>query len=218
MPFRMVPSRIWRLGDGVAGQRRRRLLETPFEEIVRRVVDEARLTSMSSERIKRIIGARRVLVKLTLSREVVDLFHNGAGGYRAQYYLGTTQGEKANRYAINCLLPRIRELCAARPKRGCEPDSVDASMRDPDAKVWIHQGTWLRDRGLADRNLAVQRWIDNSQTMELKNKRISIWAELTPSNETKLDIKGGCVDSEGRSLGIKLKLCRSDEISELGFT
>ena len=66
-------------------------------------------------------GLKRVWLVLALSSETVDLFHNGAGGYRAQFYLGVRQGEDANRCVIDAMLGKLEGLCATQPN----PHPVD---------------------------------------------------------------------------------------------
>ena len=218
MKFGIVPGTEWQLGRNVGIARKRRLLNTSFHSIVERVAGQARLYDCRRERIKAYPGSKRVRVKLIVPTQTLDLFHNGAGGYRAQFYLGIRQGEAANRHIITSLLVVLERLCGVRPKRGCCWDFIEASLRDPDAKVWIHQGSWLRWSKCTDRNLAVHRWETNGKMMILRNKNFPIWAQLTPDGEARLDLKGGCVDANFYSLGVQLKPCRSRELHDLGYT
>lgn len=48
-------------------------------------------------------NAKPIEVELELPCAVVDLFHNGADGHRAQYYLSVEHGEAASRYLVQSL-------------------------------------------------------------------------------------------------------------------
>lgn len=218
MTFGTVPDTEWQLTQNVSGARERRLLGTSFDNIVRQITRQAQLHDYGRQKIKKYPGSKRVRIKLVLPSQTVDLFHNGASGYRAQYYLGIRQGEAANRYIIDCLLEKLKGLCANQPKQGCCWRFIEASLCDPDAKVWIHQGIWSRHKRVTDRNLKVEDWIRNGNTLKLPNKTIPIWAQLTPDGETRLDLKGGCVNNKFHSIGVQLKPFRSKELHELGYT
>jgi hypothetical protein len=97
------------------------------------------------------------------------LFHNGAGGYGAQFYESIRQGEQANRYILDRLSHIDREILKSRT-----------------AKIWIYQGQWLRRQRHAMRNLRVERWHRNFHVCP----KLVRYGYLTPDNETRLVIKG----------------------------
>ena len=216
--FEIISDTEWQLDERVVYPRRDRLLTTSFEIIVERMSAEVKVNKYKRNHVKAHAGARRAVVEIRLSPEVMDLFHNGAGGYRAQFYLGVSHGEAANRYVIDSLLPSVRDAVVQRSKRGCPWGLVKASLCDPDAKAWIHQGLWIRSKKLIDRNLNVERWQHNGTTMSLRKQLLPIWALLTPECETRLQLMGGSVDSKFRSLNVQLKPDRSQELYDLGFT
>ena len=218
MTFGTAPDTKWHLTQNVGAARKRRLLETSFANIVQQITKQARLHGYGRQKSKVYPDSKRVRIKLVLPPQTVDLFHNGAGGYRAQYYLGIQQGEAANRYIIDCLLEKLKWMCSDQPKRGCCWEFIEASLRDPDAKVWVHQGLWMRHKRIDDRNLVVEAWLRNGNTLNLRKKAIPIWAQLTPDGETRLDLKGGCVNDKFHSIGVQLKPFRSKELHELGYT
>jgi hypothetical protein len=115
-------------------------------------------------------------------------------------------------------MEKLQTFCLAQSKRGCNWEFIEASLRHPDAKVWIHQGRWLRWKKRADRNLSVDTWLANAKTMPLRDKRIPIWAQLTPNGECQLDLKGGFVDEKLESIGKPPKPHRSKELSDFGYT
>src|SRR5262245_4540195 len=130
--FSKHPPDVWQLS--CESPRTARLLSTSFEEIVDRIVRELSVSEKRDE------YGRKVLT-LSLPANLVDLFHNGAGGYRAQYYESVSQGETANRYILDRLSHLDREL-----------------LKSPTAKIWIYKGQWLRHWRHAMRNLRVERW------------------------------------------------------------
>jgi hypothetical protein len=216
--FKSVAAAKWQLESNVGTGRKSCLLKTSFRSIVEQVTNKTALRDYGREKIRKFPGSKRVWIKLVLPRRVIDLFHNGAGGYRAQFYISVEQGEAANRYLINALHNRLKSLCKIHKKRGCDWEFVAASLRDPDAKVWIHQGTWLRAKKLNDRNLKVERWLQHERSQNSKIRAKAIWAQLTPNGETVLEIMGGCVDSNLKSIGKELKPKRSQELHRFGFT
>jgi|SRR5215203_3109430 len=216
--FPLASAAEWQLGSNIGTIRKRRLIEMPFENIVRRIVNNAELCDYGRNKIRKFPGSWRAWVKLILPSQTVDLFHNGAGGYRAAFYLSIEHGAAANRYLINCLLEKLESQCRARPKRGCPWDFVAASLSDADAKAWIHQGVWSRLKKVIDRNLQVDHWAENARKLTPEDRKLAVWAQLTPLSERGLDIKGGCVDENLCSIGKQLKPQRDKQLHLLGFT
>lgn len=222
MMFGNVPVTEWRLHDRIGEERKKRLLDTPFESIVQRIVGEARLHRLHCEPCKKFPGSKRIEIGLTLCSQTVDLFHNGAGGYRAQFYQSIRQGEAANQYVTEALLEKLKGICADQSEPGCSWEFIEASLRGPDAKAWIFEGDWFHGNKPEElRNLTVDRWVESLHTigpalMKLRFERSH--PMLTPDNETRLDLKGGCIDGDGNSIGKRLKPCRSQEIHDFGYT
>jgi hypothetical protein len=188
-------------------------LSTTFEEIVSKIVESHKVVGCRCTPMRRLAGMQRVEVVLELPSEVVDLFHNGAAGYRAQFYQGVVMGECANRRVIDALLPSI----LARPWEP-SPEHIKASLGDPDAKVWICEiGGWMDDVDSKACGLTVERWEENvgkgkKHRFELRHMR------LTPEHVTKLDIKGGCLNESFEPAGVVVKPHRSQELCDHGFT
>jgi hypothetical protein len=189
---------------------------TPFKTIVEAITREAKPSCWNMEPIKRFSGHCRAVINLSLSSQTVDLFHNGAGGYRAQYYLDIDLGETTNHYAIDSLIPRLRHLYADAQKRRWPWERLETSLMHSDAKIWIHEGPWT-DTPATGLNLAVERWRSNKSPHIMKRFG-AWWAELTPEDQNCLGLKGGCLDGNGAPGNIYLKPCRSRDIHELGFT
>ena len=215
--FGCVPIETWRLR--LPESRRRRLIEAPtFEAIVEGLRASAHILSLRREKLKRQEGYYRVVAVLKVDAQALDLFHNSRCGYRAQYYLGTEAGENANSYAVKVLSSRIKELLSGYQKRTCPSEWVERSLLHEEAKVWIHQGTWLRANRRSERNLSVERWTAGLTSADRKQRRRATWAMLTPGEEQRLDVKGGFVTTEGCRFRAPLKPGRSEDICKFGFT
>ncbi len=217
--FVRISQGEWRLSDCMDRRRRRRLQsETTYEQIIWRVIDEATVLEHKREEACLKPGFFRVVVTLKVEPETVDLFHNSAAGYRAQYYLAASNGDCANAYALKQLAPRIRKLVDGQAKRTCPCWWVEKSLLDANAKLWIHQGHWLRHAKRNDRHLRVLRWIDQQACRDSDRRKKAVWASLTPNQEARLELKGGFLECEtDKPLG-SLKSTRAQDIHELGFT
>jgi hypothetical protein len=211
---RISPSN-WRLNDRIHLHRRQRLLHgLGFASIVRNIAKQATVLTYKRKKIRDFPGYYRVEITLKVAAETVDLFHNSAAGYRAQYYRSAKTGEIANKYAIRQLAPRVMEMLDGMHKRTCPSWWMGKSLVHSKAKLWIHQGRWLLLARLSDRNLIVNRWFNSNPT---KKKR-RLWATLTPMNETRIDLKGAPLTLDGRPLTISLKSGRSKDIHAVGYT
>jgi hypothetical protein len=229
MIFGAVSPSVWKLRGDVRAARRQRLLQGPsYEEIVASIARETRLVFISRERLRRQPAYFRASITLHIkSSSTVDLFHNSARGYRAQYYRSIDAGKCANAYALKVWTPRVIEFLTQNPKRTCPPDWVAASLSDCAAKVWIYQGLWLRQAKKTDRLLWVQRWVDEQQSTvraeptnpsrTMTRGQLALWGALAPKREMRIDVKGGFLRLDGTPLGMQ-KLGRSKELHELGFT
>lgn len=216
--FARISSREWRLDGSVEKDERAELLRgITFTQIVGRITEEAMLISHARERACSKPQFFRAVVTLAMNASTVALFHNSPSGYRAQYYCSMKNGERANQYALKRLIPRIQQMLLGNEKRTCPWWWVEKSLLDPEAKLWIHQGRWFRYATRDDRKLFVARWVHQQASRDRRRRRKAIWATLTPSNETRIDIKGGFLTLDGTRLG-RLKPTRAKDIHELGFT
>src|ERR1022692_935808 len=215
--FGTVGAETWRLKDSQALSRMRRLVPgAPFEQIVAMISCEMTLLKISREQLKSDHRYYRASITLRVKPRAVDLFHNCASGYRAQYYISTGNGERANRYALSTLTGRVIELLNHSPKRTCSPDWVAQSISDPNAKLWIHQGQWLRHAGFSDAILLVSRWLKRMNSADLKHRKKVRWSALAPDAENRIDVKGAYLTLHGEPFG-PTKPDRARDIHELGF-
>ena len=90
--FTIVAPHIWVLTDAVNSVRREALLSTPYETIVAEIASTGIPGKSTVEPNRDPISDRparslkRYRIEIRLPPNIVDLFHNGAGGYRAQFY------------------------------------------------------------------------------------------------------------------------------------
>jgi hypothetical protein len=216
MVFGIVTASEWRLSENIDRARKVRLLETHFEAIVEVITKEAIPSCWKRRRLDDYPDLTRVTIDLSLSPKTVDLFHNGAGGYRAQYYLGIELGEAANRCVIDSLLPRLKCCYTAEQERPLPWENIETSLMHADARIWIREGSWLGDVAVAGQNLATDRW-EGNEPKHMKRFE-AWWAQQTPEKEDRLKLKGGCLDRYGAPADRRLKPCRSRDIHEHGFT
>ena len=205
--LRLPPSRASLLAD-----------ECPYESIIEKLQASAQLSQVRRERSRCHQGYYRVALKLTVDKCALDLFHNSRCGYRAQYYLCTDLGDKANAYAIRVLCMRIRLLLTTHCRASYPIEWAENSLLHTDAKLWIHQGSWLRENRKSDRNLFVERWIRELASPDAERRKKAGWAMLTPGHENRLDVKGGFMTKQCRPLQENLKPERSKDLWSLGFT
>jgi hypothetical protein len=214
--FYTVPRAEWRFGPGIDATRKRCLeAAESYGSIVSQIERQARLISHGREKGKKG-NYFRAWVTLSVPQDTVDRFHNSASGYRAQYYRSTHWGERANEYTLNRLAGPIVGLLNGVAKRTCPLWWVERSLLDPAAKIWIHQGRWLRFARLDDRQLRVARWMEHLGSVDANIRKKALWASLTP-REFRIDVKGGFLSLSGERRE-HFKPGRSDDLHRLGFT
>jgi hypothetical protein len=213
--FARISSKEWCLGETIHGRRRQQLLYGPgFSNIVGVIAKQATILTHKRTKIKDYPGYYRVDITLQLDTKMVDQFHNSSAGYRAQYYRSAMVGKLANDYALSKLVPRVIKLLGKVCKQTCPLWWVKKSLQHPEAKLWIHQGQWLRSPKKSDKNLMVKRWL-NANSTKLKRR---LWATLTPVSESRIDLKGAPLALSGQPLRGRLKENRSRDIHRTGYT
>jgi hypothetical protein len=156
--FECAGPEDWRLEASVPSKRRRQLLKPPsFARIVASLLHNLAIEDIHWQRAKSGEPAFRVIAKLRATATAVDLFHNSAGGYRAQYMVSIEAGEVANQFALDEILPVV--VPHLRRRRPSIASSLEQSLRHPWAKIWIHQGQWLRYARRENRVLRVPAWV-----------------------------------------------------------
>lgn len=219
-----MPSHIWILTDAVDDARRRALLSTPYEAIVaeiasKGVLSESKAVPNTDSIFDHTPGSlARYRIEIQLPCDIVDLFHNGAGGYRAQFYESIELGEKANDYCRDAVLSLL--ACQRTKKdRNWIGTPEAASLYCRTTKVWIHQGLWLRQEWIRLRNLRVSRWQCDEKTADTDRRERWRRSMLAPDHETRINLIGGWLrSSDQKPLGKNHKPLRSRHIHYLGFT
>lgn len=216
--YARIGPRTWSLSHLISEGRRDRLLDSlPFTRICKQLVDEARLVDHGREQSCAQPGFYRVWIRMRFHTHAVDLFHNSASGYRAQYYHDPLLGERANTYAVEQLSYVAIAALSDSHKRTCAPEWVPASLEAPGRKVWIHQGLWLRHSSARDRLLRVERWERERIASFGKRAKKAFWSGLVPEEETDIKVLGGFLTMSRRALG-EHKRDRAIELHEVGFT
>lgn len=215
--FRAAPE-DWRFGTLVEGRRVKRLHSGPsYEEILSRIAKRGKVLFHKRERARDKPSFFRVVVRLKVDGTAIDLFHNSVSGYRAQYFHNAELGERANLAALAQLAPIAVNAAMELPKRTCPAWWVEKSLLDSSAKVWVHQGLWMRHAKAEDHQLFVDRWLKQRASPDSSRSKKAIWSSLVPGNESQLELKGGFLTLEGEPLG-SLKASRARDLHELGFT
>jgi hypothetical protein len=111
----------------------------------------------------------RYRVEIRLPCSLVDLFHNGAGGYRAQFYESIELGEEANAYCHDAILSAIKSQETRRDQNWMDTPEA-ASLYCETTKVWIHQGLWFHQEWICLRNLQVPRWSCDPKRVDARRR------------------------------------------------
>lgn len=217
MTFTLVSSAIWPFSHKIAKTRREELYAFEFGQIVGMLVSGAQRSMVRGEFNNDPSGGYlrhslvRYRVRLLTDAKAVDLFHNGAGGYRAQYYSDPSIGELANQYVCR----HLSELVIS---WGCS-SAARSSLSAGSAKAWIAQGRWIRPPRKNLQNLFVERWMCDPRTADAHRRKLWKFSQLTPGEEDRVDLIGGWLRrSDFSSLSVDYKSGRSAQIHFRGFT
>lgn len=216
--FHRVGTDEWRLADSVGPRRLDHLTDGPgYCEIIDQVAKSIVSLVYRREILKEDKRFSRLVATLSCASPIpVDLFHNSAAGYRAQYYIKPELGESANCYAAAKLAGIIAAKMRINRRRGYPLKWSDLSIHDSGAKVWIHQGRWLRAPDAKFKQLQVDRW-RVLPTLTPEERKRARYSQLTPWIENRIDFKGVFVSRDGELFGT-LKPNRAMHIHKHGFT
>ena len=187
-----------------------------FESVVRQLCASIRVVQVRRNRAKTAAGYFRASVRVRVLRRSCTVFHSARSGYRAQYYDSVANGERANAFAVSALVAAIRAQLT--DTRLMTKDWMERSLLGRHAKVWVHQGHWLRQSRRRDQLLLVRRWTRELDSEDKKRRKLARWARLVPHQETAIDIKGAFLTMDGKSLTSNSKPARGSQIHDLGFT
>ena len=145
MQFIHLDDTEWCFSERVLASHKRRLLESPdFPELIEQISARLKIDCLKRNEKKDKKGYFRIIVTIKLPPKIVDLYFNSASGIRAQYYKSIKKGEQAEQYAHKKLIPVILKKLDCVTKRTCPIDWINKSLNHKFAKLWIHQGLWLR--------------------------------------------------------------------------
>lgn len=220
--FFRQPSDVWVISSQIPRRRRDQLQNAPdFPDIVDMFTKSILRVSVHRERCKKTPTHHRVWAALTLSdTKSVDFFHNASSGYRAQYLHAPELGELSNRLTVNALFPLLSDCLSEGQHRRWDVQWAHASLLGHDAKVWIHQGPWLRYARSDCEELMVPAWVARSRDLaESVQMRVRYGRQL-PGSTNAIEVKGAWVngDCEFLSGPPKLFSARSLCIHHDGFT
>jgi hypothetical protein len=178
---------------------------------------EAKVGRIKRQRMQAGVNCYRSVVVLYAKRKLVDQFFNSASGYRAQYFVRPSLGIEANQSAVRALLASVLRALE-RDGRWAERVFVEISLLHPQAKVWIHQGLWLRRARRQDHVLLVRSWQAQLTAEEPRRRKLARWGALAPADETRLCLKGGFLRDGQIVNSAKTPSARAQELHEVGFT
>jgi len=217
--FARIPVEIWQLRSLDDCDRRRRLIQSaPYPQLVRRLAARSEVLRAVLVAAKSEPRALRLEATLLVHADDLDLFFNSCTGYRAQYYEAEALGDAANRIAIEAILSSLISRALYPRTRKPAGEVARASLEAPAAKLWIHQGSWLRRCRLAERVLIVPRWQAGLSSEQPRTRKLARWGSLAPAAETRVVVKGAFI-LDGRPIELgKAPEARAGQLHTLGFT
>ena len=220
--FVTLPPDVWVLSDSISSQRRALLsAPPPFKETVGALRDHAAIHSCKRARPNRSPTSwpKRVVVVLAFpgGERWVDIFHNSASGVRAQCLHSVPLGCQALNYARDVLRSRAIELLEDRGLTRALRDFSHISLGADSAKVWIHQGTWVRHARADVHDLRIAKW-DNCVPNNESEAKLLRYGSKAPERPALIDVLGGLYDEIGAAKPGKPPLHRPEQIHRFGFT
>jgi hypothetical protein len=198
----------WQFTETVSGDRAARLHGwKSFDEIITcllySAIDKFWWEPFRSPRLK---GCNRASFTMMVSSATYDAFFNSPKGYRAQYASAPSIGDAANRTVLEAL-ERIL-LYAVDDQRVVRRNLVLASLHAIDAKIWIDESE-VEDQ-LSDPSPAIVYEPWQRASLDGQGLRAPIG--------TRLEVKGGWLDSDATERRDPMKARRSSQIYETGFS
>lgn len=220
--FVTLPPDVWVLSDSISYERRTLLSAPPtFRETVGALRNHAAIQYCKRARPNRspTPWPKRVVVVLAFpgGERWVDVFHNSASGVRAQCLHSVSLGRQALDYARDELRSRAIELLQDRGLTRALRDFAHLSLGDDSAKVWIHQGTWVRHARADVHDLRIAKWEGCVPVSEAEAKLLR-YGSKAPEKPALIDILGGLYDEIGTAKPGKPPLHRPDQVHRFGFT
>ncbi len=217
--FASLPADTWQLH--LLDDRRRRVQlgsSSIYPKLVTRLASRSKVLQAVVRPADTEPRALRLEAVLRVEVRDLDLFFNSRSGYRAQYYEAEELGDAANRLAVDALLLKlVPQAICARTRRSAS-ELARASLEAASAKIWIHQGLWLRLCRHRERVLTVPRWQFGLSSEDRRTRKLARWGALAPVTEERIVVKGAFIlDGRPANFG-KPHGVRASELHSLGFT
>jgi hypothetical protein len=198
---------IWTFHASITETRRRQLINLcSFENIVGGLILCAEMLAFrpAKGQIVELSGCTRAEFLLKVPPFLYDAFFNSPVGYRAQYALDVSRGERKNRELIDALRAKLLACTSGQADFVRIESSIDASQ----AKIWIDedevQNHYLDDSPEID----FPRWLENSEGGA--GPRAPLGSRLV--------VCGGWIDQSGAQRLNPYKQMRSRQIHDAGFS
>jgi hypothetical protein len=214
---------IWDFTSLVDSDRIARLQDLKsFDEVIREMVPRIKILGYEPEpfRGNRLRGCTRASFLLFSDHVTYDAFFNSPAGYRAQYCHGRETGERANRWILNALKDALIEFAKPNVNATFSIDRIAASLAADDAKIWIDEN---EPSSFPSNDFEIHinygPWVDRAKRANASQEEEFIGAirgVLAPSG-TRLEVKGGWIDSNGSEQHDPFKDNRSEMIALNGF-
>ena len=200
----------WRFVSGFSPERLQNLDRTvSFEDIGRSIVREAQVTMLPAEigRVADLRGCRRPVFRVVVEAATFDQFLNGRDGYRGRFWQSPEVGEKANRWLLDQLTPKLTGALGGSSNIGLFLNALSRGS----AEIWFPE-----DAAQGSARLRVAQWEQSAQgASSLSAKaRDGRWA---PSG-TVLQVRGAWMSDSGQERIDPDKVERSMELHLAGYT
>jgi len=200
---------MWEFADAIPRERTERLHAlSAFFTVIALIAKDAKVTAFAWERFnaERLFGCHRASFLLKVSDYAYDAFFNAPAGYRGQYARSREAGEEANRTLLSSLVP----ILLANPylQQSALGPLVLRSLRAADAKCWIFEPEVEQHMGVSVPEISYSPWQNASED----------GAGLRAPLGTKIEVKGGWLDTRGIEHRDPFKSLRSNEIHEVGYS
>lgn len=149
---------------------------------------------------------------------LVDRYHNGASGVRAQCLANIDLGNRALDVARDALRSRALDLVSTRGWPKPSITMVEASLGAESSKVWIYQGLWVRRARADARDLLVSTWHEHASNKVRKVRDLVRYGSKAPTDEHRIEVIGAWLDETGHPQPGKEPGLRATQIHQYGFT
>lgn len=214
---------LWDFTSLVDSDRVAKLLSLKtFDEVLREILPRIKIVDYQPEPFKsnRLRGCTRACFLLSTDHDAYDAFFNSPAGYRAQYCHGQETGRMANRRIIEALRPALVEFVKSRVIATFSIDRIAASLDANDAKIWIDENEAASPPSSNFQiHINYRNWVDRARRANVSQEEEvagAIRGVLAPYG-TRLEVKGGWIDSNGLEQPDPFKANRSEMIALNGF-